>query len=141
MLQRPHGGGAYACRNVVAVRFTGAPPPAGVPDLSLNRDYIDFGTVRLGRSAPQQGFVIRNDGGVPLTITALGPPRPPFYLDVFTPKRPFTIPPGHMEVVHVAFSPRRPGRFEQELLVRSTDPDTPVVAVTLTGQARKKRSR
>ncbi|MGH8059171.1 MAG: FG-GAP-like repeat-containing protein [Candidatus Entotheonellia bacterium] len=129
-----HRGEAYL------VSFQGAPAPAGVPDLSLDRDHIDFGTVRLDRSTAPRGFTLRNDGGVPLRITRLAP-HLPFYLDVFTPKAPFTIEPGHMEVIYVAFSPWRAGEYREELQVRSTDPDTPVVVVTLTGRARKKRSR
>ncbi|MGH8058277.1 MAG: hypothetical protein ACREOH_13750, partial [Candidatus Entotheonellia bacterium] len=139
-------GAPYASRvehlgEAYLVSFQGAPPPTGIPDLSLDRDHINFGAVRLDFSTSAQGFTLRNNGGVPLTITRLGPLRTPFHLDHFTPRRPFIIQPGHMEVIYVAFSPRKPGRFEQELLVHSTAPDTPVVAVTLTGRAWKKRSR
>lgn len=108
---------------------------ADEPDIRLDRDEIDFGTMPPGMHASVYVEAF-NDGLRNLVIdstdiqsAALGAYSVP------SPTFPLTIPPGNSDLIEVEFSPQGIGTFTGTLTINSNDPDSPALDVLLTGDA------
>jgi hypothetical protein len=109
---------------------------AGVqdPDIALDRNQIDFGTVGTGVSA-QQDLTITNEGAGALTITAIGGSdalAPPFSI-VDQDCTAAALPPAGTCVVTVGFTPPGASGFADSFSIESDDPDSPAIVVTVLG--------
>lgn len=100
------------------------------PDVAVGDTLLDFGSVLIGNTA-ERTVTVANYGAVPLSVSSLAIDNP-----VFTPNASsFTLAVNEERVIAVAFEPVAPGLIEGTLSIASNDPDEPVVAVALRGQA------
>lgn len=93
---------------------------------------VDFGKVEVG-SGEKLALVIPNDGEA--TARAVGEIEPAM-ASVFKMLSASTlIEPGQSEEMVIRFTPKKAGKFEAELTVRSNDPDLPEQTVLVKGEA------
>ncbi len=97
-------------------------------DIHLPSDAHDYGGVLVGQGATW-ALTIQNQGGAPLTITAIVE-DPPFH---YVGDMPWTIPAFGQISADLVFLPQSGGEFTGLVEIVSTDPDEGVVTVTLTG--------
>jgi len=102
------------------------------PQIWVSADSIDFGQVNVGEHGTEM-VVIRNDGNSDLMVSDISLDDGPFDFDCPSPL-PITLVPGDDVNVEFIFSPDEEGLFEGELSITSTDPDTSVYVVDLTGE-------
>jgi len=76
---------------------------------------LDFGSLKAGHSK-ELSFVVENRGQVPLTLTEISGPEPPFAL-VEGPDLPWELPPGGSFRFKVAFTPGERGIYQDEMLL------------------------
>lgn len=108
-----------------AVTFDPSTARLGLPDLRATRDVVDFGDIDVGRETSQT-VEIRNDGELDGRILGADT-EAPFAVDA----SPRTVPVRARTSVVVRFAPVRPGPIGGELVVRTSDPDTPRIRVRL----------
>ncbi|MDX1420536.1 MAG: choice-of-anchor D domain-containing protein [Rubricoccaceae bacterium] len=102
------------------------------PNLNATPTALDFGAVVLGTTAPR-ALRLRNTGTQPLTVTRLALSGDGDFALVSPPSTPFTLGTGEEETLAVRFAPATLGPRAATLGVESNDPDTPLLAVPLTG--------
>jgi ASPM-SPD-2-Hydin domain-containing protein/HYDIN/CFA65/VesB family protein len=101
-----------------------------VPD----RGTVSFGPQQVGTRSPSQQLLVRNNGGDPVTVTAVsrrGSNAKDFV--VTTPAPPFTIPPGDVRTLSIAFQPTAAGERRAGLQFDSNACSKPTVIVALVG--------
>lgn len=101
----------------------------GQPDISLDPDILDFGTLTPGSSSTMT-FKVMNVGNADLIIQSLQPPSRPFSLsnDNCSNK---TLSPGNQCTVKVRCRPSTANAWTDKVHIPSNDPDEPDVSVTL----------
>ncbi len=103
---------------------------AGTPVINVPSDSHDYGIVTIGESSTWN-MTVENTGTGDLVITGLSiPDAVPVYTD-FTP--PQTIAPGNSITIPLTYEPSDPVPLNTEITILSSDPVTPEVVVTLTG--------
>jgi len=102
-----------------------------VPDIDVSPTSLDFGVVVPGLTK-LMNVTVANVGSAQLNVTAISDPGDPFA--VTAPAMPFTINPGDLQTLTVAFSPTAEGDFTGSFTISSNDPDEPQVTVDLTGK-------
>lgn len=100
----------------------------GAPDIRLEPGRLDFGVVFLGQGR-SLGLTVRNIGSEVLEVARIATDRPEFA----APPDPVRLGPQASATLPVSFSPSSVGEFQGTLTLESDDPDTPVLAVPLTG--------
>jgi hypothetical protein len=109
------------------------------PNLTVSRDTINFGYKVITEPVGKSHLVtLKNTGNQNLSFTS-----PAFQItgdhatDFTITTAPATafIAPSAERYMHLAFAPTSLGKKQANLLISTTDPDTPVTTVTLTGHA------
>jgi len=104
------------------------------PDIEVPTRELDFGQVPVGESR-EEHLVIENVGDSNLTIESVSWVRPsepsPFTLPPITR---FTLGPGAVTTIPITFTPQEVGRFTNQLVIRSTDPDEGTLTFTVVGE-------
>jgi MYXO-CTERM domain-containing protein len=98
-----------------------------LPDIASTVTELDFGDVRVGESA-ERVMPVANTGdgsGRIVNVEGAGP--------FSAPTRVGMLPPRSRAMVVIAFAPVRPGPVDGEVVVTTTDPDTPRVRVRVRG--------
>ena len=92
---------------------------------------LDFGDVRLAASRTRT-VTVSNAGNQPLALPTLAivGGSPAFTV---APEGPIAVPPGGSATLSVTFAPRRAGADQATLQIATADPNSPLVAVPLTG--------
>jgi hypothetical protein len=108
-----------------------------VPELVLDPSGYDFGVVSVA-CTDTHAVSVRNDGGAPLTVTAVAASggQGAFGVDadeIGNGPLPWTLAPGDSRQVWVSFSPPDDQAYAGTLVVRSDDPTTPAAATALDG--------
>src|SRR5262245_11411454 len=100
----------------------------GAPNISIDADHLDFGTVFLGqtRSLP---LTIRNTGSATLTVGPITADTADFSASPAT----LAIAPRGRTTIQVTFAPGTPVPLTETLTIPSNDPDEPVQTVSLSG--------
>ena len=101
----------------------------GGPDIRLQPDDVDFGSVFIGASTGA-GVTVANLGDRPLLVSGVSLDEGSF----FAPAAVFDLAPGESRTLTVTFTPRVPGPVAGVLTVHSDDPDEGTVAVSLRGE-------
>ena len=108
------------------------------PQIAVDRATIDFGQGAVGQELVRTLQIV-NKGGADLIVTSLEAVRlSPFSLDINTP---LVIAAENQRDVDIRFVPGAAGSARDSLLIHSSDPDEPVIAIPLKGlgvQARLK---
>lgn len=107
------------------VVFTGR---AVVRELRVDRSEIVFDAVGVGETA-QAAVRLENLSAVPLSITDIGEPTPPFQhwaVAEECAQAPFILAPGEHCQLGFEVVPDGPGQFVDRVLIASTDPSTPL---------------
>jgi len=101
----------------------------GAPDIAVDPDSLDFGTVYIGypESLP---LLVSNKGTDILTVTDIAANVAEFSVDLTN----FVLAPGKDTMVNVTFAPTAVGEVWGSLSISSNDPDEPVVNVALRGE-------
>lgn len=105
---------------------------SGTPQISVPVTSWNYGNVAVGDSSVW-AMNVGNTGTAPLTIESLQIPNavPIFTWETF----PFTLAPGEFTDLEIIFRPTEPGTLNTSFQILSTDPITPQVNITLTGEA------
>ena len=113
-------------------------PPGG--DLSVVQRAMHFNDPRGGSNSPAEQLVIRNTGTAPLSIPSDGLKIVGADAAMFAfspaPTLPLTIPAGGTLIVNVVFKPTSSTNFTIKTAaveIRSNDPDSPFISVSLRG--------
>lgn len=110
-------------------------PDTGEPEvhacLELHQSSLDFGTVLVGDPPTRQTLLVGNTCDEDLGIDDIRVDAP-FSLAVLGD---MLVPPGSSTEVVVGFEPQGGGSWSTPLELRTTDPLTPVQAITLKGEA------
>lgn len=101
----------------------------GVPDLSADRDRLDFGEVVIGQHA-QLAVGVSNAGSEPLRVDSLVSSDGSFTLD---PSK-LTIQANRYSGFAVKFAPTAIAPYSGSVTLTSNDPDTPVLTIPVTGR-------
>ena len=105
---------------------------SGTPVINLPEDSYDYGIVTIGDS-PVWNMVIENTGTGDLEISSLLiPDAVPIFTNFTLPQ---TITPGNSIEIPLTYQPTEPIPLNTEITIVSSDPVTPEVPVTLTGNA------
>ncbi|HUB05595.1 MAG TPA: choice-of-anchor D domain-containing protein [Myxococcales bacterium] len=100
--------------------------------VSVSPPSIAFGNLQVGQSA-QQTVTVSNAGNAPLALTSVGTAGTgPFSV---APSGAASVPGGGSLPLAVTFAPGAEGAFQDTLQIATGDPDSPTVAVPLTGSA------
>ena len=112
-----------------SLQVLGAPHATPVPSA------IDYGTVFLGY--PQlTTFMVINDGTATLNVSNVTTTDPSLTIDDDPgPTASFSLPPGGSRVMNLRWSPASAGTLSARVDVHSDDPQTPVLAIPVTGVA------
>ena len=110
---------------VVNVSLTGIGTGAPVPNLVVNRGFVDFGT-----STASIVFELTNTGEADLLIASILPPRAPFSLSGAATG---TIKTGEIRTLTINFSPTTLGVFTSGFTIVSNDPDSLLTFIPLRG--------
>jgi hypothetical protein len=108
---------------------------AQVPDIAVNPQALDYGTVNVGITSTLS-TAISNVGTADLTVTGLTfgvGSSADFALNPGAPMTPFTVAPSASVDVPVDYTPGEEGADSGSLEIASDDPDTSVVTVSLSG--------
>ncbi|MBE0637655.1 MAG: choice-of-anchor D domain-containing protein [Bacteroidales bacterium] len=105
---------------------------SGTPQINVPITSWDYGNVAVGDSSVWD-MNVGNTGTAPLVIESLQIPNavPIFSWETF----PITLEPGESTGIEMIFRPTEPGSLNTSFQVLSTDPITPQVNITLTGEA------
>jgi len=100
----------------------------GAPDIAVAPSSLNFGDVFIGAS-PTRNLAVSNPGTDALTITGITSD------DAFVTVAPasFTLAPRAAQLVTVTYHPTAVATTNATLTIASTDPDTPVTLVAVTG--------
>lgn len=115
----------------IAMNGAGDPIPASAR-ITVAPASVAFGPVRVGLTK-SLSVTIGNTGGAGCTVTSLDIAAGDFALGSGAPLPPFDVAPGAAIVVPLAYAPGAPGNGIGTLAVTSTDPNTPVINVGLSG--------
>ena len=102
----------------------------GAPDIALSPNPVDFGSFFVGAN-PQRTLVVNNPGTDALVVSNVTTGDP----DVTPDQTSFTLNPHQTRNVVLTFHPAAPRSLAGSVTVASNDPDTPTLAVGLTGNA------
>ncbi len=100
------------------------------PDVAVGDTLLDFGSILIGNTA-EKTVTVANYGAALLAVSSLAIDDPSFTADASS----FSLAVNQERVITVVFDPAAPGLVEGTLTIASNDPDEPVAAVTLRGQA------
>ena len=100
----------------------------GVANVETNPASVAFGNVFVGFPGLKQ-LTVRNTGTDILTVSNVTSNDPAYGVD----QTAFNIPPLGNAVIFVSFSPPAPGSHPATLTIHSNDPDSPQLAVPLSG--------
>jgi len=106
----------------------------GFPDIAVDPDSKDYGSVRVGSSATQN-FVVANNGATDLNVTSttlMGADAGHFSIE--NGGGPFTVLPGATRDVQVNFNPTSESTKSASLRMISNDPDESPFDVPLSGK-------
>jgi subtilisin family serine protease len=131
-------GGHYASDAVLQSNDPGQPRLAlranlnvtGAADIAVSPNALDFGQVFTGYSLAET-VMVSNVGTDVLTVGSLSATSPFVHLS----QSAFSLGPGQRDTLLVTFAPSAPGPLSATLGVASNDPDTPLIAVPLTGSS------
>ncbi|HTQ58885.1 MAG TPA: choice-of-anchor D domain-containing protein [Candidatus Solibacter sp.] len=104
-----------------------APQQISVSSTSLNLGSATVGTTTNG------SVTLTNSGGANLMISLISVSAGPFGVSGIT--TPSTIVPGASATMNVSFSPTTAGSDSGSITITSNDPQTPTIAISLTGTA------
>ena len=100
----------------------------GVADVATTPASVAFGNVFVGFPGLKQ-LTVQNTGTDILTVSNVTSTDPAYGVD----QTAFSIPPLGNSVLFVSFSPPAPGSHPATLTIHSNDPDSPALAVPLSG--------
>ena len=100
----------------------------GVPDVAVVPAALDFGVAYLGFPQLRQ-ISVRNNGTDALNVTGIAFDNAAYGVNQSV----FSVPPLGNAVLFVAFNPSSTGPHPATMTIASNDPDTPSLAVPLTG--------
>jgi len=103
---------------------------AGDPDIEVQPGSLDFGTTAL-EQVVYRDLVITNVGYADLHLDGMASPDP-FSMEWFVID---SLAPGQRATLTVNFVSPVPGVFEEQLEIRSDDPDEPVILIPMRGEA------
>lgn len=104
----------------------------GTPEINVPEDSHDYGIVTVGESSTWD-MTVGNNGTGDLVITnLLIADAVPIFTDFVPPQ---TITPGNTLTIPLTYAPTEPNPLNTEITIVSSDPVTPEVPVTLTGNA------
>lgn len=104
---------------------------AATPSISVAPTALDFGSVAAGQNK-SLSVIVRNNGANPLNVSAVTSSSALYTLPSLT--IPFTVAPGAQRQITVRFAPTAAGTATGSLTIRSDDPRTASVTVSLTGR-------
>ena len=119
--------GVSAIASIALTQFTPSGPPA-TPNIAVTPASLAFGQVAVCLSGTKT-ITIKNTGKATLSITGITATGP----FTVTPGGATTVAPNGSRLVQVKFTPTVVGATTGVLTVRSNDPDTPNLSVTLQG--------
>ncbi len=103
-----------------------------VPNIAVTPPAHDYGLVTVGVTT-SQSFTVENVGGADLTVTSTVIDGDPDF-QIVAGGGGFVLTPGSIELIEIEFTPASPGAKSADLELASDDPDTPLLAVPLTGE-------
>jgi hypothetical protein len=106
---------------------------AAPPEIAVTPTDVPFGKVLKGGHA-EQTLDVKNEGGGPLTISAVGSPSAPFSLSGGTCAAPKVLQKDEHCSLVVEFLPDAQGAASSTLTITSDDPDHGLVTVNVSGQ-------
>lgn len=119
--------------NPLAIALGGTGIPLPNSDIEVEPNSHDYGPVMVGTSSTHS-FVVRNSGGVDLSVTALQfTGVDSAFFSCLSGNSGFSLAPGETAAVAVEFSPTEVRSYSAALLLLSNDPDENPFAVALTG--------
>ena len=98
------------------------------PGIEIEPSAWSLGVVRAGTPVTRM-FVVRNTGGLPLTIHAIE--TPDGCTATLFPDR--SVPPGGAARLEVTYIPKKRGAFQEAIFIESNDSDKPRVELAITG--------
>jgi len=104
------------------------------PEINVTPSSIDFGNVSAGKTLEKK-ITVKNMGGVPLTLDAIGSVSSPFVRSSGTCTDGKTLVPNATCTLLIEFVPMADGLFTSSFDITSDDLDTPVVTVKLEGRS------
>ncbi len=121
-----------AAQDTVSVALTGVAVAPPVPNIAVNPDSVDFGTVQVDGSKSDT-LMVSNVGTDTLVLSQATYGGPPFNVSLLG-TYPHSIPPGGLSKIIVQFQPSSAGAVSDTVRINSNDPDTPVFEVPLAGE-------
>ena len=103
-----------------------------VPDIAVAPTSHDYGMVTTGMTA-SHSFTVENVGGADLSVASTVINGDADF-QIVAGGGAFVLAPGETEVIEVEFTPAAPGGRNADLEIASDDPDTPLLAVALSGE-------
>lgn len=112
----------------------------GQPDIVVEPLKLEFGPIIVSKTG-QLSLKITNAGNADLVVNSVTlPPGVPFDFCGKT-LTGFLLGPGESVTIDVCFSPTETGKFEDEILIQSNDPDEPAVTVPVSGDGGEKKHK
>ncbi|MFA4947727.1 MAG: choice-of-anchor D domain-containing protein, partial [Candidatus Krumholzibacteriia bacterium] len=103
---------------------------AAAPDIAVGDSLLDFGSVLIGNTE-SRAFIVANYGATSLSVSSVSIDNPV----LTTNGSGFSLAINEEREIAVVFEPLAAGVIEGTLTIASSDPDEPVVAVALRGEA------
>jgi hypothetical protein len=114
-----------------AIIRLGVPVP-DAPDIAVTPPSHDYGMVTVGMTV-SQSFTVENVGTADLNVSSTTINGDADF-EIVAGGGAFVLAPGGMHVIDVDFTPAAVGARSADLEIASDDPDTPLLAVPLTGE-------
>jgi hypothetical protein len=103
-----------------------------VPNIAVTPPSHDYGAVTVGVTT-SQSFTVENVGDADLNVSSTVIDGDPDF-QIVAGGGAFVLAPGATEIIDVEFTPASAGAKSAELEIASDDPDTPLLAVALSGE-------
>ena len=111
-------------------------PPTSNGNISVSPTSSDFGLINVGSSSATRTFRVSNTGTADLVINAVSLSGMSDFSIKGDACSGITVVPSGNCAVQVAFSPASQGSKNETLSIPSNDPDTPSLAIALTGEGK-----
>ena len=117
---------------LASIALTGSGQPPAACDLSVDVSSVNFGSVPQGTTIART-VIATNRGTTNCSVNALSVTGTDMAVGAGSPALPATVVPGGSLAVQVTYAPSNAGLDSGTLAIGSTDPNEPVISVSLSG--------